>query len=120
MRQFIYDAYNVIMNANVNPLRNIPDMSTRFTVLCVLSVIWSIAFATFFGSILVFGVTALAHIAILVAIGITVVTFETATRDPSFFIRRDGYHTMTRCRQNLWVNGKRVDLDPNDAGGEHE
>ena len=118
--KILYDAYNVIMNANVNPLRNIPDMSTRFTVLCVLSVIWSIAFATFFGSILVFGITALAHIAILVAIGITVVTFETATRNPSFFIRRDGYHTMSRCRKNLSVNGKRVDLDPNDAGGEHE
>ena len=120
MKQFIYDAYNVIMNANINPLRNIPDTSTRLTILCILSVIWSIAFATFFGSIVVFGITAVAHIAILIAIGITVVTFEAATRDPSFFIRRDGYHTMTRCRQNLWVNGKRVDLDPNDAGGEHE
>ncbi len=40
--KILYDAYNVIMNANVNPLRNIPDMSTRFTVLCVLSVIWSV------------------------------------------------------------------------------
>ena len=118
--KILYDVYNVIMNANVNPLRNIPDMSTRFTILCYLSLIWSIAFATFFGSILVFGITAVAHIAILVAIGITVVTFETATRNPSFFIRRDGYHTLTRSRQNLWVNGKRVDLDPNDAGGEHE
>ena len=118
--KILYDAYNVIMNANVNTLRNIPDMSTRLTILCILSLIWSIAFATFFGSIVVFGITALAHIAILVAIGITVVTFETATRNPSFFIRRAGYHTLTRSRQNLWVNGKRVDLDPNDAGGEHE
>ena len=118
--KILYDAYNVIMNANVNPLRNIPDMSTRFTILCYLSLIWSIAFATFFGSILVFGITSVAHIAILVAIGITVVTFETATRNPSFFIRRDGYHTLTRSRQNLWVNGQKVNLDPNDAGGEHE
>ena len=118
--KILYDVYNVIMNANVNPLRNIPDMSTRLTILCILSVIWSIAFATFFGSIVVVGITAVAHIAILVAIGITVVTFETATRNPSFFIRRDGYHTLTRSRQNLWVNGQKVNLDPNDAGGEHE
>ena len=118
--KILYDAYNVIMNANVNPLRNITEMSTRFTILCYLSLIWSIAFAPFFGSIVVFGITALAHIAILVAIGITVVTFETATRNPSFFIRRDGYHTLTRSRQNLWVNGQKVNLDPNDAGGEHE
>ena len=118
--KILSDVYNVIMNANVNPLRNIPDMSTRFTILCYLSLIWSIAFATFFGSIVVFGITAVAHIAILVAIGITVVTFETATRNPSFFIRRDGYHTLTRSRQNLWVNGQKVSLDPSDAGGEHE
>ena len=120
MRQFIYDAWNVIMSANHNPLKNIPNMSTRFTILCYLSLIWSIAFATFFGSIVVFGITAIAHIAVLIAILITVGTFETAARNPSFFLRRDGYHTMTRSRQNLWVNGQKVFLDPNDAGGEHE
>ena len=31
-----------------------------------------------------------------------------------------GYHSATRSRQNLWVDGKQVELDPKDPGGEHE
>jgi len=38
----------------------------------------------------------------------------------SFKIRDDGYHSTTRSRQNLWVNGKKVELPKGDPGGEHE
>ena len=49
---------------------------------------------------------------------VTVGTFETAKRRPTFFIR-DGYHTPSRSR-NMYYNGKKIKLDPNDVGGEHE
>lgn len=35
-------------------------------------------------------------------------------------LRNDGYHSTTRSRQNLWVDGKQVELDQKDPGGEHE
>ena len=44
-------------------------------------------------------------------------SFQNARR---FNIRDDGYHSATRSRQNLWVDGKQVELDPKDPGGEHE
>ena len=37
-----------------------------------------------------------------------------------FNLRKDGYHNTTRSRQNLWVDGKKVELDKKDPGGEHE
>ncbi|NCU54993.1 MAG: hypothetical protein EBW57_03050 [Candidatus Fonsibacter ubiquis] len=30
------------------------------------------------------------------------------------------YHTPTRSRQNLWINGKQTKLPKDDPGGEHE
>ena len=55
---------------------------------------------------------------ILSAIVIKVTTFETAKRNPTFFIKK-GYHTPSRSR-SLWYNGKKVETDSNDVGGEHE
>jgi len=36
------------------------------------------------------------------------------------FDLRPGYHSVSRTRQSMWINGKRIELDPNDPGGEHE
>ena len=58
------------------------------------------------------------HTCLLLPIVVTVGTFETAKRRPTFFIR-DGYHTPSRSR-NMYYNGKKIKLDPNDVGGEHE
>jgi hypothetical protein len=30
------------------------------------------------------------------------------------------YHTPTRSRQNIWINGKQTKLPKDDPGGEHE
>ena len=43
-------------------------------------------------------------------------TFETANRKPRFF---GNYYTPSRSRA-IYVGGKRIELDPNDKGGEHE
>ena len=123
MRQFIYDSWNGVMNANINPLRHIPDTNTRHMVLQVLAWMWCIAFSSYFSSMWIFGITAIAHVFILAAIVITVATFETAKAKPTFFLRMEqktnGYHTPSRSRY-MWYNGKRIELDKNDVGGEHE
>tara|TARA_B100001027_G_scaffold122648_1_gene84721 strand:- start:1190 stop:1525 length:336 start_codon:yes stop_codon:yes gene_type:complete len=111
------------MDYDRNPLRHIPDTNTRHMVLQVLAWMWCIAFSMFFGSMWIFGITAIAHVFILAAIVITVATFETAKRKPTFFLRMEqktnGYHTPSRSRY-MWYDGKRIELDKNDVGGEHE
>ena len=123
MRQFIVDSWNSVMDYDRNPLRHIPDTNTRHMVLQVLAWMWCIMFSMFFGSMWIFGITAIAHVFILAAIVITVATFETAKRKPTFFLRMEqktnGYHTPSRSRF-MWYNGKRIKLDKNDVGGEHE
>ena len=118
MRQFVYDSWNSVMNAERNPLRHIPDLQTRHMVLQILAWMWATTFALWMGSIWAFGISTIAHLFIIAAIVVTVGTFETAKRRPSFFIR-DGYHTPSRSR-NMYYNGKKIKLDPNDVGGEHE
>ena len=124
MRQFIYDSWNGIMNADVNPLKHIPDINTRHMVLQVLAWMWCIVFSMYVGSIFVMGVTMIVHIIFLAAIVITVATFEAAKNNSSIFKLRlehktNGYHTPSRTR-HMYYNGKRIELDKNDPGGEHE
>ena len=117
--KYIYDTWNSIMNHDRNPLKNIPHTNTRHMIMQVLAWMWCIAFSSYFSSMWIFGVTAIAHIIILAAIAITVATFETARRKPDFFLRNDGYHTTSRSRY-IYYNGKRYERDPQDMGGEHE
>ena len=124
MREFIYDSWNGIMNADVNPLKHIPDINTRHMVLQVLAWMWCIVFSMYVGSIFVMGVTMIVHIIFLAAIVITVATFEAAKNNSSLFKLRlehktNGYHTPSRTRY-MYYNGKRIELDKNDPGGEHE
>ena len=124
MREFIYDSWNGVMNANINPLKHIPDTNTRHMVLQVLAWMWCIVFSMYMGSIFVMGVTMIAHVIFLAAIVITVATFETAKKNPKAFTLRmehktNGYHTPSRTRY-MYYNGKRIEMDPNDPGGEHE
>tara|TARA_B100001939_G_C16903415_1_gene601087 strand:+ start:51 stop:419 length:369 start_codon:yes stop_codon:yes gene_type:complete len=118
MRQFVYDSWNSVMNMDKNPLKHIPDLQTRHMVLQILAWMWATTFALWMGSIYAFGISTLAHLFIIAAIVVTVGTFETAKRKPTFFIR-GGYHTPSRSR-NMYYNGKKIELDPNDVGGEHE
>ena len=124
MREFIYDSWNGIMNAEINPLKHIPDTNTRHMVLQVLAWMWCIVFSMYMGSVFVMGVSMIAHILFLTAIVVTVATFETAKNNPRAFKLRleqktNGYHTPSRTRY-MYYKGKRIELDKNDPGGEHE
>jgi len=116
MKKTIVDNWNFIMNHNKNPLKNIPDTNTRHMIMQILAWMWCIVFSMYFSSMWIFGITTIAHIFILGAIAITVATFETAKRKPSIF---GGYYTPSRSRA-IYYEGKRIELDPNDKGGEHE
>lgn len=123
MRQYVYEMWTSVMDANKNPLRHIPDLQTRHLILQILAWMWCIAFSFYLGSFIVFGVSAIAHVLILAAIAITVGTFETAKRNPNFF---ESFPTSTpsRSRQVMYLSGngrvQKIKLDPNDPGGEHE
>ena len=118
MRQFVYDSWNSVMNADKNPLKNIPDLNTRHMVLQVLAWMWCIMFSLYFGSMWIFGITAIAHVFILAAVVLTVATFETAKHRPNFFVN---FPTSTPSRsRNMYWNGQKIELDPQDKGGEHE
>ncbi len=123
MRQFVYDSWNGVMDMEKNPLRHIPDLQTRHMVLQILAWMWATTFSLWVGSIYAFGISTIAHLVIIAAIVVTVGTFETAKRRPTFFLRMEhgtnGYHTPSRTRY-MWHNGKRIPLDEGDVGGEHE
>ena len=121
VRTFVVSSWNVVMDHNKNPLRHIPDLNTRHMVMQVLAWMWCIVFSSYFGSMWMFGITAIAHVIVLAAIAVTVGTFAVAKNNPSLFnLRSDGYHSVSRTRGHMWINGKKVLLDPNDPGGEHE
>ena len=108
------------MDYEKNPLRHIPDTNTRHMVMQVLAWMWCITFAMIVGSWSAFGISAVAHIFLLGAIAITVGTFEVAKKSPNSFSLRPGYHSVSRTRQTMWINGEHITLDARDPGGEHE
>jgi hypothetical protein len=121
MQTFIINAWNSVMDHRLNPLSNIQDMQTRHIAMQVLAWMWCIIFSMSLGSITVFGVSAVAHTLLIGGIVLTVGVFETAKRKPEIFnLRRDGYHSVSRSRQVMWINGQKVILPDGDPGGEHE
>ena len=119
MREFIYDSWNSVMNADKNPLRHIPDTNTRHMVLQVLAWMWCIVFSMWVGSFWIMGASMIGHALVLGAIVVTVATFETAKRKPTFF-QEFPTSTPSRSRMYMWMNGQKIKLDPQDKGGEHE
>ena len=104
MREHIYDTWNSVMDADINPLRNIPNLQVRHLIMQILAWMWVSVCSMYLGSIMFWGINAIAHTLLLAAIVITVGTFDTAQRNPKLFdkIKRiDGY------------NGRR-------ANGEHD
>ena len=124
MRQFIFDSWNGVMNAQHNPLKHIPDMQVRHLVLQGLAWMWCAAFSVMIGDFIVFGWSVLAHAALIMAVVVTVATFETARHRPRAFNFIKKYHSLGRGRPSntgyYWSNGKKLKLPPGDPGGEHE
>ena len=120
MRKLISDGWNGVMNYKMNPLKNIPDLQVRHMVMQILAWMWCIAFSIMIGDLMFFGTSLIAHTALILAIVITVATFETAKRRPQSFNFIKGYHSMGRSRGAVWINGKKTILPEGDPGGEHE
>ena len=114
----IYDWWNIVMNSERNPLKNIQDLHVRHLIMQILAWMWCIVFSLYVGSFWVMGVSMVGHALLLAAIVVTVATFETARHRPNFFVR---FPTSTPSRaRTIWIDGKKIKLDPQDKGGEHE
>ena len=113
MNKFIHNSWEAIMNHERNPLRVLTDLNTRHMIMQVLAWMWCIMFSMYFGSMWVFGFTAIAHVLIIAAIVITVATFKSAES------MNWKFRTPSRAR-TMYHNGQRITLDKNDVGGEHE
>ena len=125
MRQWVYDCWNSVMDYEKNPLSAIPDFSTRHMVMQILTWMWCIVFGIIVGSMYAGVFSMVLHTLLLGAIAVTVATFETAKRKPSTFNFMNGYSSYGRGRTyTIWRdkkgNIKKVPLDANDPGGEHE
>ena len=77
--------YKIIMDSRYNPLSHIPDTNTRHMVMQVLAWVWWIIFSMWMGSIVVFGISAIAHALLIAGVFITAGVFETAKRKPQYF-----------------------------------
>ena len=76
MFKFIKNSWNGTMNHRISPLRHIPDENVRHLILQILSWMWCTAFSLYFGSWVLFGVTAATHFILLLAIFLTVIIFD--------------------------------------------
>ncbi len=114
------------MNSDVNPLRNIPDLQVRHMIMQILAFMWSAIFAIIItDNIMMFGISALAHVLLVAGVVITVGTFKVAEHKPTLFQFRKGYHSYGRGRQYTIYrdkdgNAHKVELPAGDPGGEHE
>ena len=121
----MYNVYKMIMDSKFNPLSNIHDVTIRHLIMQLLAWMWCIVFSFLVGSFWAFGISTIAHVLLLGAIAVTVGTFETAKRRPHAFDTLSGFRSHGRARTyTIWRddkgNARKIPLDPNDPGGEHE
>ena len=77
--------YKLVMDSRHTPLTNIPDTNTRHLIMQILAWMWCIIFSMWMGSIVVFGISAIAHALLIAGVFITAGVFETAKRRPQYF-----------------------------------
>ena len=82
----IYDGYQYIFDSEKNPLRHIPDPTSRMFIMTILAFMWSGAFAIYVGSIIYFGVSVAAHIVLIAMLFFTVAVFYDAERNKSSWL----------------------------------
>ena len=103
MRQFIYDSWNGVMDMDKNPLRHIPDLQVRHLAIQLLAWMWCICFSLYFGSFVVFGFTAVAHIILIIAIVVTVAVFK--NEEKRKYYHHDGtfkYEETAGKYEDIW------------------
>ena len=84
-RMTMTNIWKMVMDWRYNPLSHIPDMNTRHMVMQVLAWMWCIIFSMWVGSVVAFGISALAHALLIAGMFITAGVFETAKRRPQYF-----------------------------------
>ena len=67
MREAIYNMWNALMDADHNPLRNIPSLQTRHMILQILAWTWASSFALAYGSLWIWGFSMIAHLCVIAA-----------------------------------------------------
>ena len=78
--------WDLIMNPNINPLKNITNLKVRHMIMQILAFMWSGVFSLYIvDSIYVFGITAIAHAVLIAAIVVTAYVFYTAKNKPQIY-----------------------------------
>ena len=75
INKMIRDAWDSVMNAEYNPLRNLPKVY-KFQVMTYLSIMWCIIFSVWTGWMLILGPSIVAHVLILIGLFFTIKTFR--------------------------------------------
>ena len=83
---WIYEAYQYIFDSKKNPLRHIPDPTSRMYIMTILALMWSGTFAVYIGSIFYFGLSLAAHIILILMLFFTVAVFYDAERNKSSWL----------------------------------
>jgi hypothetical protein len=96
--------YSSLMTIENSPLRKL-DPRVAHMVFQILAFIWSGIFAVMIGSYMIFGVSAILHMAFITGIFITALTMNEADKRPQTFDR-------FKARDNV--------INSRGAGGEHE
>ena len=73
-----YNIYQSVMDAEINPLRNIQNPVSRFWIMTVLAWMWCIAFGIYMGSTVLIGASFVGHLAILFMVFFTAAVFYDA------------------------------------------
>ena len=115
----IKEMYSTVMTIENSPLKNLDPRVAHMVFQC-LAFVWSGLFAAMIGSYMAFGISAFFHICLITGVFLTAITFRQAEQNKKAFNLRPGYHSVSRTRHNLWINGQKVELDDKDPGGEHE
>ena len=118
-----FEMWNSVMTIEHSPLRKL-DPRVGHMVFQMLAFMWSGIFAVMIGSVTAFGISAIGHLVFIAGVFVTATMFRTADKNPqsvnSVFKLRPGYHSVSRTRQSMWMDGQKIELDPKDPGGEHE
>ena len=90
MRKLIIFAWSFIFDADVSPLRHIPDVAIRHYVLQALGFMWAVSFAVAIGNYTILAASIVGHAVLIAAAAITVATYTVAATKPKLFMRVAG------------------------------
>ena len=90
LKTIVVQAWSLVFDHNVSPLRHIPDVATRHYVLQVLGFMWAVSFSVAIGSYSFLAYSILGHSVLIAAAAVTAATFTVAAKRPKLFMRGAG------------------------------